>query len=132
MGNVSQPKEDPVSEDEYKQHYSEESFWGKLGRYAKFAGKEVVEKALYLFYAAQEPGTPAWAKGVIYSALGYFILPADAIPDVVPLVGYADDLGALATALAVCAAYITPDVKAKARRKWQDWFGDESSDAPAG
>lgn len=115
-----------MGEDEYTQHYSEESFWQKLGRYAKIAGKEVVEKALFLFYAAHEPGTPAWAKAVIYSALGYFILPTDAIPDPIPVVGYADDLGALAAALAVCAAHITPEAKAKARRKWQDWFGDES------
>lgn len=121
-----------MENEDYKQHYNEESFWEKLINYAKLAGKEVVEKALYLFYAAQQPETPSWAKGVIYSALGYFILPIDAIPDITPIVGYGDDLGVLAAALAVCAAYITPEVKAKAKQKWKDWFGDEPTNAPAG
>lgn len=85
----------------------------------------MVEKALYLFYASREPDTPTWAKSVIYSALGYYILPADLISDLVPVVGYSDDLGALATAVAVCAVFVTPEVKAKAHQKWNDWFGNE-------
>ena len=118
-----------MSGDEYSRHFTEESFWDKLRRHAKTAGKVVVQKALELFYAAQNPEAPAWAKSVIYSALGYFVLPADAIPDVLPAVGYADDVGALTAAVAVCVAYITPEVKARARRKWQDWFGDETESA---
>jgi hypothetical protein len=41
-------------------HYSEDSFWEKLKNFAVKAGGEVVEKALQLYYAAQEPETPAW------------------------------------------------------------------------
>ena len=109
--------------DEYSEQYSEETFWDKLLRFAKAAGAEVVERTLQLYYAAQDPETPAWAKGVIYGALGYFIFPLDAIPDAVPVVGYADDLGVLAAAVAAVALYITPAVKEKARAKMQDWFG---------
>jgi hypothetical protein len=47
---------------EFELAYSEESFWDKLKGYAKSAGKEVVEKALLLFYAAQQEQTPKWAK----------------------------------------------------------------------
>lgn len=53
------------------------------------------------------------------------------IPDVVPMVGFSDDLEALAAALAVCATYISPEVKAKAKQKWKDWFDDESTDSSA-
>jgi uncharacterized membrane protein YkvA (DUF1232 family) len=93
-------------------------------KYAKIAGKEVVERALQLYYAAQEPSTPAWAKTVIYGALGYFIFPLDAIPDLTPVVGYADDLGVLAAAVATVALYINAKVKQKAKQKLSEWFGD--------
>ena len=111
-------------ESAYEREYSEAGFWTKLSRYAKVAGREVVEKALWLFYAARRPETPIWAKSIIYSSLGYFVLPLDAIPDVTPLVGYADDLGALAVAIATVAAFINPAVKEEARRKMGDWFGE--------
>lgn len=104
--------------------YSDEGFWNKVVSFAKAAGREVIEKALWLYYAAQDPATPTWAKGVVYSALGYFILPIDAIPDLAPVVGYTDDLGVLAAAVAAIATYITKDVKAKAAKKMKDWFGD--------
>ncbi|MGL4476298.1 MAG: YkvA family protein, partial [Shewanella sp.] len=38
--------------------YSEQGFWQKLKMFALKAGQEVVEKALWLFYAAQRPDTP--------------------------------------------------------------------------
>lgn len=107
---------------EYGKEYSEEKFWDKVVGFAKAAGKEVIEKALSLYYAAQNPQTPTWAKGVIYGALGYFILPLDMIPDVLPGVGYTDDLGALAAAIGVVSMYITDEVKANAARKLEEWF----------
>ena len=108
--------------------YSESGFWAKLKRYAKTAGREVVEKALLLYYAAQEEKAPAWAKGTIAAALGYFIVPLDAITDLAPGVGYADDLGVLVLAIAAVATYINDDVRAKTANKLLDWFGDEPSD----
>ena len=71
----------------------------------------------------QRAETPAWAKGVIYGALGYFIFPLDAIPDVVPVVGYADDLGVLTAALAMVAIHITPEIKEQGRQRLEQWFG---------
>lgn len=110
-------------DDEFSKQYSEENFWAKLLRYAKTAGSEVVERALWLYYAAEDPATPTWAKGVIAAALGYFISPVDAFPDAIPAAGYSDDLGVLALAIASVAMYITPAVKEKARAKLKDWFG---------
>lgn len=102
--------------------YSDQSFWEKLKRFAKHAGAKVVELALQLYYTAQEPGTPTWAKSVIYGALAYFILPVDAIPDVIPVAGFTDDLGALAAAVACVAMYLTPEVRRKAKQKMREWF----------
>ena len=53
-----------------------------------------------------------------------FISPLDAIPDITPFVGYSDDLGVLALAVATVATYITEEVKNQATQKMKDWFGD--------
>ena len=108
---------------DYGKDYSEEGFWAKLAKYAKAAGTEVVEKALWLYYAYQRPDTSMWAKTTIVGALGYFISPIDAIPDFTPVVGYADDLGVLTMAVAAVATYIDEDVREKAKKKLKDWFG---------
>ncbi|MEN8134627.1 MAG: YkvA family protein [Thermodesulfobacteriota bacterium] len=103
-------------------NFDEGGFWEKVKRFAQQAGREVIEKALWLYYAAQEAETPRWAKTVIYGALAYFILPVDAIPDAIPAAGYTDDLGALAAAIATVSMYVTEDVKQKAARKMSGWF----------
>ena len=77
---------------------------------------------MWLYYAAQREDTPAWAKAVIYGALGYFILPLDAIPDVMPGIGYTDDLGVLGAAITTVASYIDDSVKELAREKIAEWF----------
>ncbi|RJE90732.1 DUF1232 domain-containing protein [Paenibacillus sp. 1011MAR3C5] len=118
-----------VSEQEVSNsNYTDESFWEKLKKFAKKAGCKVVYAALLLYFALQNPKTPAWAKTVIIGALAYFISPVDAIPDITPVVGFSDDLGALAAALAIVAVYIDDEVKSKARAKLSDWFGPDSLD----
>ncbi|MBE3097915.1 MAG: DUF1232 domain-containing protein [Planctomycetes bacterium] len=109
--------------EDYAKEYSEESFWAKLGKYALVAGKQVVEKALILYYCLSDRDTPKWAKGVIIAALGYFILPLDAIPDFVPGVGYADDLGVLAVAFAAVLVHIKSEHREHAKEKVRQWFG---------
>lgn len=108
----------------FEKEYSEAGFWQKLAGYAKSAGREVVEKALLLYYAAQEKDTPAWAKATIIGALGYFISIFDAIPDLTPLVGYTDDLGVLVMALATISAYINDNVRQKTQARLNQWFGE--------
>ena len=115
-----------IDYNKYSKEYNPDSFWEKVKNFAKKAGVKVIYAALKLYYAAQFESTPAWAKGVIYGALGYFILPVDLIPDVMPGVGFTDDLAVLAAALITVAAYITPEVKKQAREKLSQWFGDVS------
>jgi len=107
----------------FSKEFSDDGFWNKVIKYAKTAGQEVIEKALWLYYAAQNPQTPTWAKTTIYGALGYFILPIDAIPDMLPGVGYTDDLGVIAAAITAVSMYITDEVKQQAAQKLRDWFG---------
>jgi len=110
------------AEQSVNQDYSDESFWLKIKQFAKKAGREVVEKALCLYYAAQRPDTPKWAKTVIFGALAYFIMPFDAIPDLTPVVGFTDDLGALAAAIAIVSMYIDDSVETQAADKAASWL----------
>lgn len=112
-----------MSENQFENEFSDSGFWDKVKKYARSAGESVLEPALKLYYAAQDPETPVWAKTTIYGALGYFISPIDAIPDITPLVGYSDDLGVLVAATAAVAAHITEKHKGKAKETLKQWFG---------
>ena len=118
-----------MNDTRYLNAYSASRFWKKLGPRAQSIGRGALEKALYLYYAVQNENTPKWAKRVIYGALGYFIFPLDAIPDLAPLIGYTDDLSVMTAALATVAFYITPEVKAQARQKLSAWFDDPAAHA---
>jgi uncharacterized membrane protein YkvA (DUF1232 family) len=104
-------------------HYSEESFWEKIKKFGKKAGYKVVYAALLLFYCLKDGNVPAWAKTVIIGSLAYFIVPVDAIPDLVPVAGFSDDLGSLVAALGIVAVYINEAIRQKAKAKLSEWFG---------
>jgi len=107
---------------EYNKQFSENLFWIKVKKMARSAGVKVVYSALLLFYTYRRRETPKWAKKVIIGALGYFISPIDAIPDLTPFLGYTDDLSVLAFALSTLAFFINKEVKESARRTLNKWF----------
>ena len=113
-----------TNNNEYSKEYGESSFWDKVKKFAVKAGSDVIYAALKLYYALQSTETPAWAKAVILGALGYFIAPIDGIPDMVSVVGFADDLGVLVAALASVSLYVDDNVKQKAKNKMKEWFGE--------
>lgn len=74
-------------------------FWPKMRRVASkipFAAD-----ALSLWWCAKDPETPTAAKGMMFAALAYFVLPTDAIPDVLPALGFTDDAAVIAALLAI-------------------------------
>lgn len=107
---------------EYSKYYSEESLWEKLGKFSKTAGIKVIYAVLLLFYAMKNSHVSLKTKVFIAASLGYFILPADAIFDLTPIIGYSDDLGVLIFALKQISSAITPEVKENARKKISEWF----------
>lgn len=111
--------------------YSAPRLWRTLSKAALTAGRKTLLSALTLFYCLQDRDTPTWAKGVIVGALGYLILPADLIPDIIPGVGYGDDWGALVAALGTVAAYIKDEHKAKAIAQVERLFGSPNPPPPA-
>ncbi|MGE0020757.1 MAG: YkvA family protein [Draconibacterium sp.] len=108
--------------DQYAKYYSEDSLWEKIKKFSKAAGVKVIYAVLLLYYAMKDSGVSLKTKLFIAASLGYFIMPADAIIDFTPLIGYSDDLGVLLFALKQVSSAITPAVKEKARSKISDWF----------
>ena len=102
--------------------FTEKSFWNKLSTYALDAGRDVVQSGLKLYFAAVGGKMPVWAQGVAFAALAYFIAPIDAIPDITPVMGYADDAGVLATAVVALRAYISAEATRQANKKLKEWF----------
>jgi uncharacterized membrane protein YkvA (DUF1232 family) len=58
-----------------------------------------------LLSALDNPETPAPLKALIVGAIGYIVLPIDLIPDMIPVVGYTDDLASAAAVVVAVAAY---------------------------
>ena len=109
-------------QENFSEAYSDSSFWEKTKKYAKTAGQSVIEPALKMYYCAMDSDTPTWAKATIFASLGYFISPLDAIPDLIPVAGYSDDLGVLVAALATVAMHIKKEHTEKAKETLAQWF----------
>jgi uncharacterized membrane protein YkvA (DUF1232 family) len=58
-------------------------------------------EALSVWWCARDPTTPMAAKGMMMAALAYFVLPTDAIPDVLPALGMTDDAAVIAAVIAI-------------------------------
>lgn len=67
------------------------------------------------YYSAFDPATPLRAKGILLGALVYFILPADAVPDMVLGLGFTDDLAVLVAAVNAVRTHVTAAHHARAR-----------------
>ena len=109
---------------DYEGEYSEDNFWKKVKKVAKKAGLEILQEAFKLFYVLLEKKIPLRAKVIAMAALGYFISPVDAIPDITPVVGYIDDLGVIALAVSQLKKHITAAIEKKAAAKAEEIFGD--------
>ena len=88
-------------------------FWIKLKR----IGRQLpfVEDLLAAYFCTLDPGTPRSVKLVLLGAIAYFVMPFDAIPDILPLIGFSDDAAVIAAAIARVAGAITEGHRAQAR-----------------
>ncbi|MCP4563320.1 MAG: DUF1232 domain-containing protein [Bosea sp.] len=93
-------------------------FLGRLKRVAKRI--PFAEDLLAAWVCTRDPATPRRVKLTLLAALGYFVLPLDAIPDVMPLLGFTDDAAVIAAALAAVAGSITPQHRRKAKEMLTD------------
>ncbi|CAH0225827.1 YkvA family protein [Agrobacterium fabrum] len=79
-------------------------FWPKLKRV--MTKVPFARDAAAAYYCAIDRDTPLRAKGIILAALAYFIMPIDAVPDMLAVVGFTDDIAVITAALAMIRAHI--------------------------
>jgi uncharacterized membrane protein YkvA (DUF1232 family) len=89
------------------------NFWRKAGRVA--ARIPFSEDLLAAYYCAFDHNTPLKVKGTLVGALAYFVLPLDAMPDLMPMLGFTDDAVVLATAIRLVTSHMRPEHRAAAR-----------------
>ena len=89
-------------------------FWPKIR--ASIAYIPFAEDAVAAYYCAFDRETPLYARATLWGALAYFVLPLDAVPDYLPILGFADDATALATALRMMASHMKPEHREAAKR----------------
>ncbi len=113
-------KKDPIDPEDYVGHdagKNEEAvragFVAKAKRYLNRL--PMAREVVAMYFCMLDPQTPLWVKGTVAAALAYFILPLDAMPDILPIIGLSDDASVLAAALTAVAAHITPEHHARAR-----------------
>jgi uncharacterized membrane protein YkvA (DUF1232 family) len=104
----------------YVELYSETNLFEKISKVGLKIGVEVLFYVMLLFYLLSDKNVPLRNKLIITAALGYFILPADLIADIIPVLGFTDDAAFLSYALGSVADSITPEVKSKAKEKIKD------------
>ena len=100
-------------------------FWPKIQRTA--ARIPFADQALAAWYAARDPQTPLPAKGMIFAALAYFVMPADIVPDVLLGTGFLDDATVLGFALQAVQRHILPVHHERARHALGEQAAGEGS-----
>ena len=68
-----------------------------------------------------DAGTPTPVRLTMLAALSYLLMPADLIPDFLPVAGFSDDLVALTAMIGIWRNHVTPDIHARARRRLDQW-----------
>jgi len=101
----------------------ESAFCGRFWRKLRSAAVSIpfVEDLLTAYYCAFDRETPLSVKTTLIGALVYFVMPADAIPDFLPLIGFTDDAAILAGAVKLVTDHIRPEHRAAARIKLADF-----------
>ncbi len=94
--------------------------------FARAAGQiPFAEDLVASYYCALDPETPGKAKAVLFGALAYFVMPMDAIPDILALVGFSDDIAVLTLAIATVRANLTEAHRIAARKSLANLAADK-------
>jgi uncharacterized membrane protein YkvA (DUF1232 family) len=101
--------------------------WQRLRLWARL----VLRDGLALYVAARNPRTPWFAKLLAFLVAAYALSPIDLIPDVIPALGFLDELILLPIAIALIARLIPADIMAESRATAQTMLEKPRSKAGA-
>ena len=125
--NNTTPEGNPRVE-KYGNHYNEKDFWAKLNSMPRSAVKMILEKAMLLRELLLDGATPYWVRGILLGALGYIIFPFDLCPDLIPGIGYMDDIAVAGLVLGNLDHLVSDEI----RERVQERMGEPlESDAEA-
>ena len=116
-GEILGPENDAAREKRVRK-----GFWKTFRRAVRFI--PLSEELIAGYYCALDPATPPRVRAVLLGALAYFVLPLDAIPDLLAGIGFTDDLTVLVATLALVRAHIRPAHREAARRALTDPRGE--------
>lgn len=74
------------------------------------------EDAVAAWFCTRDPATPFQVRATLIGALAYFVLPFDAVPDIIAGLGFTDDAAVLLAALKIVGGHVTEAHRARARR----------------
>lgn len=122
----------PETLHEYSDRFNPEEMWEKLKTQAAKAGQELVVMVLTMFYTIRYriKGTnvtgdiPMTDVLMLAGAIAYFVCPADLIPDMMPGIGYSDDLAALTFAYKKAYGIFSTAAKGTALEKTAELLGE--------
>jgi uncharacterized membrane protein YkvA (DUF1232 family) len=81
-------------------------FWPKIRKVVSRV--PFASEALAVWYCARDDATPLAAKGMMFAALAYFVVPTDAVPDFIAGLGYTDDAAVFTAMLAIVGRHLKP------------------------
>ena len=123
--NFEESKGNNTMEHDYKKYtndFSDGKFWSKMKEVAKKIGLKATSYALILYYVLQKKEVPLADKMLITGCLGYFILPLDLVPDLIPAMGYSDDVVGMLFAIKRCMNYVDDEIKENVSNRLISWF----------
>lgn len=98
---------------ERDERYVRRRFWDKVKR--TLGRVPFLEDAIAAYFCAVDEASPPYVRATLLGALAYFILPIDAIPDLIAALGFTDDLAVLLAAIRAVGSNITEAHRARAR-----------------
>ena len=79
--------------------------------------KLLKQETYAIYIACKDPRVPWYARLLAAAVVAYAFSPIDLIPDVIPVIGYLDDLILVPLGIALVIKMIPPDVFAECREK---------------
>jgi uncharacterized membrane protein YkvA (DUF1232 family) len=113
----------------YAKYYSEGDFLKKISKVSGKIGSELLVHLILLYYLVSDKKIPLKTRLIFIAALGYFILPTDLVADIIPGLGFTDDLAFIAYAFSTANDFISPELREKAQQKANSLLNKNSSEA---
>lgn len=94
---------------------------------ARAWARRVKRDAMTLWFARNHADTPWHAKALGAFVVAYALSPIDLIPDLIPILGYVDDVILLPALIWLTVRLLPPHVLAESRLKAEQWMADQNA-----